>query len=27
LLFFGTDDWLLKQGEEFMQRSKELGLK
>jgi acetyl esterase len=25
LLFFGTDDWLLKQGEEFMQRSKELG--
>jgi acetyl esterase/lipase len=25
LLFYGTDDWLLKQGEEFMQRSKELG--
>jgi acetyl esterase len=25
LLFFGTDDWLLKQGEEFIQRSKELG--
>jgi acetyl esterase/lipase len=25
LLLFGTDDWLLKQGEEFMQRSKELG--
>jgi acetyl esterase/lipase len=25
LLFFGTDDWLFKQGEEFMQRSKELG--
>jgi acetyl esterase/lipase len=25
LLFYGTDDWLIKQGEEFMQRSKELG--
>src|SRR6202035_2736504 len=25
LLFYGTDDWLLRQGEEFMQRSKELG--
>jgi acetyl esterase len=25
LLFFGTDDFLIKQGEEFMQRSKELG--
>jgi acetyl esterase/lipase len=25
LLFFGTDDFLLKQGEEFIQRSKELG--
>src|SRR5205823_5426962 len=25
LLFFGTDDFLFKQGEEFMQRSKELG--
>lgn len=25
LLFFGTDDWLLTQGEEFMRRSKELG--
>jgi acetyl esterase/lipase len=25
LLFYGTDDWLLKQGEEFVQRSKELG--
>ena len=25
LLFFGTDDWLFKQGEEFIQRSKELG--
>ncbi len=25
LLFYGTDDWLLKQGEEFIQRSKELG--
>jgi acetyl esterase/lipase len=24
LLFFGTDDWLFKQGEEFMQRSKAL---
>jgi acetyl esterase len=25
LLFFGTDDWLYKQGQEFIQRSKELG--
>ena len=25
LLFYGTDDWLYKQGEEFIQRSKELG--
>jgi acetyl esterase/lipase len=25
LLFYGTEDWLLKQGEEFLQRSKELG--
>jgi acetyl esterase/lipase len=25
LLFYGTDDWLIKQGEEFMERSKELG--
>jgi acetyl esterase/lipase len=25
LLFYGTDDWLLKQGEEFVRRSKELG--
>lgn len=25
LLFYGTDDWLLTQGEEFMRRSKELG--
>jgi acetyl esterase/lipase len=25
LLFYGTDDWLLGQGEEFMRRSKELG--
>ncbi len=25
LLFFGTDDFLIKQGEEFIQRSKELG--
>jgi acetyl esterase len=25
LLLFGTDDWLLKQGEEFIQRSEELG--
>lgn len=25
LLFYGTDDWLLRHGEEFMQRSKELG--
>jgi acetyl esterase/lipase len=25
LLFYGTDDWLLKQGEEFLQRSKEVG--
>jgi acetyl esterase/lipase len=25
LLFYGTEDWLLKQGEEFLRRSKELG--
>ena len=25
LLFYGTDDWLIKQAEEFMQRSKERG--
>jgi acetyl esterase/lipase len=25
LLFYGTDDWLFQQGEEFMRRSKELG--
>jgi acetyl esterase/lipase len=25
LLFFGTDDWLIKQGGEFVERSKELG--
>src|SRR5262249_33149026 len=25
LLFFGTDDFLMKQGEEFIRRSKELG--
>jgi len=25
LLFFGTDDWLYKQGRDFIQRSKELG--
>jgi acetyl esterase/lipase len=25
LLFYGTDDWLLGQGKEFMERSKELG--
>lgn len=27
LLFYGTDDWLLNNGEEFMKRSKELGHK
>jgi acetyl esterase len=25
LLFFGTEDWLLKEGQEFIQRSKEIG--
>jgi hypothetical protein len=25
LLFYGTDDWLLRHGDEFMRRSKELG--